>query len=156
MESARGINTEYQGGGIYYLKGDPIPMQLLIVPELTDAENYWLQSMRTDLQAGKEIQKLMREYEKHRKSKDYAAVMDLITRANWEQMEVEKKMCDALKELFAEELKEADSKGRTEGIQQGKREMILAFLKAGAENKIIKAASGLSEEQIEEIRREIK
>ena len=40
--------------------------------------------------------------------------------------------------------------------QQGKREMILAFLKAGAENKIIKAASGLSEEQIEEIRREIK
>ena len=86
----------------------------------------------------------------------YAAVMDLITRANWEQMEVEKKMCDALKELFEEELKEADSKGRTEGIQQGKREMILAFLKAGAENKIIKEASGLSEEQIEEIRREIK
>ena len=82
--------------------------------------------------------------------------MDLITRANWEQMEVEKKMCDALKELFEEELKEADSKGRTEGIQQGKREMILAFLKAGAENKIIKEASGLSEEQIEEIRREIK
>ena len=92
LEHARGINTEYQGGGIYYLKGDPIPMQLLIVPKLTDTENYWLQSMRTDLQAGKEIQKLMREYEKHRKSKDYAAVMDLITRANWEQMGVEKKM----------------------------------------------------------------
>ena len=122
-------------------------MQLLIAPKLTGRENYWLQSMRTDLQAGKEIQQLMREYEKHRKSKDYAAVMDLITRANWEQMEVEKKMCDALKELFEEE---------TEGIQQGKREMILAFLKAGAENKIIKEASGLSEEQIEEIRREIK
>ena len=89
--------------------------------------------------------------------------MDLITRANWEQMEVEKKMCDALKELFAEELKEAGSKGRTEGIQtgiqtgiqQGKREMILAFLKAGAEINMIKEATGLNEEQIEEIRREI-
>ena len=101
----------------------------------------------------------MREYEKHRKSKDYAAVMDLITRANWEQMEVEKKMCDALKELFSEELKEADNNGRTEGIQtgiqQGKREMILAFLKAGAEINIIKEATGLNEEQIDEIRREI-
>ena len=32
LKHARGINTEYQGGGIYYLKGDPIPMQLLIVP----------------------------------------------------------------------------------------------------------------------------
>ena len=159
LKHARGLSTEDQGGGIYYLNGDPIPMQLLIVPELTDTENYWLQSMRTDLRAGKEIQKLMREYEKHRKSKDYAAVMDLITRANWEQMEVEKKMCDALKELFSEELKEADNNGRTEGIQtgiqQGKREMILAFLKAGAEINMIKEATGLNEEQIEEIRREI-
>lgn len=94
-------------------------MQILIAPKLSDKENYWLQSMRTDLQAGEEIRQLMSEYEKHRKSKDYAAVMDLITRANWEQMEVEKKMCDALKELFAEELKEADSRGRSEGMRQG-------------------------------------
>ena len=104
---------------IYYLKGDPIPMQILIAPKLSDKENYWLQSMRTNLRAGAEIRKLMSEYEKHRKSKDYAAVMDLITLANWEQMEVEKKMCDALKELFAEELKEADSRGRSEGMRQG-------------------------------------
>ena len=90
-----------------------------MLPKLSDKENYWLQSMRTNLRAGAEIRKLMSEYEKHRKSKDYAAVMDLITRANWEQMEVEKKMCDALKELFAEELKEADSRGRSEGMRQG-------------------------------------
>lgn len=119
LERIRGIRTEFQGAGIYYLKGDPIPVQILIAPKLSDKENYWLQSMRTDLQAGEEIRKLMCEYEKHRKSKDYAAVMDLITRANWEQMEVEKKMCDALKELFAEELKEADSRGRSEGMRQG-------------------------------------
>ena len=85
LERIRGIRTEFQGAGIYYLKGDPIPMQILIAPKLSDKENYWLQSMRTDLQAGEEIRKLMCEYEKHRKSKDYAAVMDLITRANWER-----------------------------------------------------------------------
>ena len=151
LERVRGMCTEYQGGGIYYLRGDPIPMQLLITPRMSDEENYWIQSMRTDLRAGEEIQKLMREYEKHRKSKDYTAVMNLITRANWEQMEVEKKMCDALNELFAEELKEADNKGRTEG----RREMIFAFLKAGADIKMIKKASGLNEEEIEAIRREM-
>lgn len=155
LERVRGMCTEYQGGGIYYLKGDPIPMQLLITPRMSDEENYWIQSMRTDLRAGEEIRKLMREYEKHRKSKDYTAVMNLITRANWEQMEVEKKMCDALNELFAEELKEADSRGRTEGLRQGKREMIFAFLKAGADIKMIKEASGLNEEEIESIRREM-
>ena len=126
-------------------------MQLLITPELSGGENYLIQSMRTDLRAGEEIRKLMREYEKHRKSKDYAAVMNLITRAHWEQMEVERKMCDALNELFAEELKEADNKGRTEG----RREMIFAFLKAGADIKMIKEASGLNEEEIELIRREM-
>ena len=151
LERVRGMCTEYQGGGIYYLKGDPIPMHLLIAPRMSDEENYWIQSMRTDLRAGEEIRKLMREYEKHRKSKDYTAVMNLITRANWEQMEVEKKMCDALNELFAEELKEADNKGRTEG----RREMIFAFLKAGADIKMIKKASGLNEEEIESIRREM-
>ena len=143
--------TEYQGGGIYYLKGDPIPMQLLITPRMSDEENYWIQSMRTDLRAGEEIRTLMREYEKHRKSKDYTAVMNLITRANWEQMEVEKMMCDALNELFAEELKEADNKGRTEG----RREMIFAFLKAGVDIKTVKEASGLNENEIESIRREM-
>ena len=85
--------------------------------------------------------------------------MNLITRANWEQMEVEKMMCDALNELFAEELKEADNKGRTEGMkqgmEQGKREMIFAFLKAGVGIKTIKEASGLNEDEIESIRREM-
>lgn len=34
----------------------------------------------------------------------------------------EKKMCDALNELFAEELREADLRGRTEGLKLGKSE----------------------------------
>ena len=40
--------------------------------------------------------------------------MNLVTRVNWEQMEVEKKMCEALNELFAEELK----RGRSEREKQ--------------------------------------
>ena len=149
LSEARGMYIEYREKGIYYLKGDPIPMQLLITPKLTDRENYWLQKLRTDLRAGGEIRSLMDEYEKHRLSKDYAAVMNLITRANWEQMEVEKQMCDALNELFADELKEADLKGHA----RGREEMILAFLNAGGDLDVIKAASGLNDEQIEEIRR---
>lgn len=104
-----------------------------------------------------EIRKLMREYEKHRKSKDYAAVMDLITRANWEQMEVEKKMCDALKELFAEELKEADSKGRTEGIQQGFTQgvqltkQVLKLAAQGESPEVISEKCSISLEQVKEI-----
>ena len=97
LEETRKIYVEKQGQGIYSLKGDAIPIQLLIVPQLSDKENYWIQKLRTDLKAGGEIRSLMENYEKNRKSKDHEAVMDLITRANREQMEEEKKMCDALK-----------------------------------------------------------
>lgn len=103
----------------------------------------------------------MEKYEKNRKLKDYEAVMDLITRANWEQMEEEKKMCDALKELFADELKEADARGRAEGVQygieRGKIEgirlakQILSLHEQGNTEEQIAEICGLSAEQVREI-----
>lgn len=111
LEKVRNITVERQSKGIYYLKGDAIPMQYLNLKELDEDENYWLQVLRTNLKAGEEIRTLVSNYEKNRHSKDYSAVMNLIARANWKQMEEEKRMCDALNELFAEELKEANSRG---------------------------------------------
>lgn len=63
LAEVRNIISEDKGNGIYYLKGDPIHMQLLV------------------------------------------------TRANWKEMEVERNMCDALKELFSDELEEATNHG---------------------------------------------
>ncbi len=61
-------------------------------------------------------------------------------------------MCTAL-----EKLKETGrEEGRVEGRAEGKREMIFAFLKAGAELHMIKEASGLSEAEIEKLRKEMK
>ena len=39
LKRSRGISAEYQGAGIYYLKGDPIPIQLLIAPKLSDSRS---------------------------------------------------------------------------------------------------------------------
>ena len=57
-------------------------------------------------------------------------------------------MCTALEKL--------EEKGREEGREEGNREMIFAFLKAGAELRVIKEASGLSEEEIEKLRKAMK
>ena len=133
----RGYNIE----GVYYLTGDPIPIQFLYIPRLSEEENYWIQTLRNDLKAGKEIRTLMANYEKNRKSKDCEAVMNLVTRANWEQMEVEKKMCEALNELFAEELKEADLRGRKEGREEGKNVGKEEKLKEQVQKKLAKNQS---------------
>lgn len=58
----------------------------------------------------------MERYEPHKDSGLYQSVMDVIMRANWKEVEVEKAMCDALKELFADELEES----RVVGFQNGK------------------------------------
>lgn len=52
-------------------------------------------------------------------------------------------MCTALEKL------------KEKGREEGRREMLLAFLKAGVELRVIKEASGLSEEEIEKLRKEI-
>lgn len=75
--------------------------------------------------------------------------MNLITHANWKQMEVEKRMCDALKELFAEELKEADSKGRTEGIRLTK--LVFQLSLKGESPEAIADKCGISPEEVREI-----
>lgn len=56
---------------------------------------------------------MVRQYEQKKNQPWYQAAMDVILRANWKAAEEEIKMCDALRELFAEELAEC----KEEGIQ---------------------------------------
>ena len=87
----------------------------------------------------------MENYEKNRKSKDYEAVMDLTARANHEQMEEEKKMCDALRELFAEELEEEKEKG----MELAKRVFTLNAQGLSAEE--IAQKCGITKERVEKL-----
>ena len=151
--AVRGIHVENKDRGIYYLTGDAIPMQLLITRELTQEENFWLKNLRTDLKAGREIQNIVAKYEQNRHSKDYAAVMDLITRANWTEMEVERKMCDALRELFAEELKEENERGMEQGMERGiyLAKLIFKLSAQGSSAEEIAEKCDLPLEQVREI-----
>lgn len=132
---------------------DILIRKLLLTHKLAQDENYWLQNLRTDLKAGSEIREIVARYEKNRHSKDYAAVMNLITRANWKEMEVERKMCDALKELFAEELKEENEKGMERGKAEGIRLAKLVFKLSlqGDSAEEIAGKCGVSLEQVQEI-----
>ena len=53
---------------------------------------------------------LMEDYQKHKHSKDYQAMMDVIVRANHNTFEEVKDMCEALHELFAEDVQKEVAK----------------------------------------------
>ena len=85
----------------------------------------------------------MEEYQKHTKDKLYQSVMDIIVRANHEMFEEAKEMCDALRELFADEFKENRREGCQEGLQKGRSEinrLILKLSELGRTDDILKAA----------------
>ncbi|MDD2980174.1 MAG: hypothetical protein PHN80_09405 [Hespellia sp.] len=116
------------GEGIYYLEGDPIPMQLLITNRLSENENLWLRSLRTDIKSKEEIDRICNAYEKHRHAKKYKAAMDAIMRGNWEKMKEAKEMCDALRELFAEEIEEVER--RKEKEKEEEKQRLLSLISA--------------------------
>ena len=119
LERDRGIAVESVDDGIYYLLGDAIPIQLIVVPALSKENNYWLNNLRNDLKSGGEIRRFIELYEKNKNSKLYQALADTIMRANWKEVKEERKMCEALKELFADDLRESELKGRNAGKIEG-------------------------------------
>ena len=91
----------------------------------------------------------------------YQAVMDLIVRANWDAVKEEKDMCEALRELFAEELKESREEGlktgEMRGIQMGEirgiklAKKIFKLSGEGAGVKEIAVRCGISEKRVREV-----
>lgn len=122
------ISEVYQG--IYYVSGLLFPMQVVVIGRLSKDENIWLSRLRKHLDRKKDIEVLAREYRGKEKDPLYAAAMDLIVRANWKMYE-EEKMCDALRELFADELQESERKGEMRGVIKGVEALILDNLEEG-------------------------
>lgn len=108
--------------GIYYILGDSFPMQLIVTKKLSPDNNFWLSCLTNDLKGHSIIDKISSEYRKHRRDELYKSVMNIIVRANKEQFEEEKSMCEAILELFQDEVDIATKKAREEGRSEGKSE----------------------------------
>ena len=90
--------------------------------------NFWLKKLTNNLKEENDVVELATEYEKNRNNALYKAMMDVIVRANkglFEEVK-EKDMCDAIRELFHDEIEEvrieALLEGRLEGRLEGKIE----------------------------------
>ena len=144
LQKERGLTVRKYVSGIYYLEGDQIPIQVVVTKELSEQDYYWLQNLRTDLEGSEEINELVRRYEERKSSHYYQAVMDLIVRANKEKMEEERYMCEALHELFAEDVEKAAEEAAEKAAEKA-AQRINALNKILAEQNrtadIIKAAT---------------
>ena len=149
LKQDRKFSVEQQDSGIYYLIGDAIPIQLVIVPKLSKEHNYWLNNLRNDLKAGSEIKNFIENYGKNKNSKLYQSLADAVMRANWEKLKEGSNMCEALKELFADDLRESREQGIIEGKTAGRIELIIKIFQKGY---TAEATADMLEEPVSRIR----
>ena len=144
----RGFTVKKQEDGIYYIKGDYIPIQILVTSRLSENENLWLKNLTDNMQETESVQKLINDYEKHIENRLYQSVMSIIVQANREKFqEVTGMICEPLKEILMEQMKdeleekmqqmkdELEEKMQQrlqqelqQGIQQGMQSGIKAFI----------------------------
>jgi hypothetical protein len=67
-------------------------------------------------------------YSKNKNSKLYQTLADAVMRANWEKLKEGSNMCEALKELFADDFKESELKGRNAGRTEGAASKIIELV----------------------------
>ena len=119
LKEKRGYTIEKPEDGIYYIKGDYFPIQIIVTSKLSETENLWLKNLTDNMKDVRSARKLIDDYGKHRENDLYESVMNIIMRANKEKFQEVRGMCDAIKELMKDELEEAKREAKKEGIQQG-------------------------------------
>lgn len=123
--------------GIYYVEGDIFQIQLIVTSELSIENNLWLRSLTNDLRGKDIIDKLSKEYSKHKRKELYKSVMNVIVRANSEIFKEARDMCEALRELFQEEFEEHENIGLNKGLSRGIQSMIEACKSLGGTREVV-------------------
>lgn len=124
--------------GIYRAEPDRyFPIQFVINPQLDPEQYKWLSRLRSNLTHEKDVAILTKEYKGREHSPLYETAMDVIMRANKEVFEEAKNMCQALRELFADELRELDElREFQQEMEQRRKQDIEQSIERGVEQGI--------------------
>lgn len=138
LTEVRGFTIEQYETGIYYIKGDIFPIQLIVTSRLSKEHNFWLKNLTDDLTDTEAVRELAREYQDKQRNILYRSVMNVIIKANEKLFKEECGVCEAIIDLFRDEYDEGIAKAKADGIQQGMqhgmREKILSLFRKGLLN----------------------
>ena len=122
LRKTRGLEICKVDDGIFYILGDLFPIQLIVTKQLSSENNLWLSCLTNELKGHSIINRISSEYKKHRRNELYKSVMNIIIRANNKQFKEERNMCEAILELFQDEVDIQTTKARNEGLMAGRNE----------------------------------
>lgn len=128
LKERYGASVELKEEGIYYISGLMFPTQFVLVPKLTKDEYIWLSRLREDLDAD-DVECLSEAYVGNNRDPLYEAAMEIIIRGNERFYKEERDMCQAIRELFADEF-DAQKREHEAQVQNVKKEGIAILIEA--------------------------
>lgn len=152
LTEVRGFSIEQSEAGIYYIKGDIFPIQLIVTSRLSKEHNFWLKNLTDDLSDTEAVRELAREYQDKQKNILYRSVMNVIIKANEELFKEECGVCEAIIDLFRDEYDEGVAKAKELGIKQGALQQLIFLVKDGLLSiETAAQRSGISEAEFKEM-----
>ena len=107
LRQKRGYEVRCIEPGIYQVRGDIIPIQILVTRRMSPEKNLWLRNLTDHIQSTEEAKKLLEEYKKHKTDKLYESIVNIIMHANKDLFKEMDIMCEALMELMTNWKKES-------------------------------------------------
>ena len=139
LQEIRGYTVEERWSGIYYIKGDILPIQIIDNRRLSADENIWLKDLDNKLEAP-EIRRITTEIFRQGKAARIKAYLDVITKANKEKLQEALEMSDTaltLEEVFRKAgllekwRAEGEARGEARGEEKKAMEIAKNLLKNG-------------------------
>ena len=110
--------------GLYYIHIGFIPVQLIVLPELSHEQYLWLSCLTNHLTKDTPLEQLGLAYKAHEDDPLYQTFLNAVIRANSMEEGDEKLMCEALEELFSGRLEAQKQLGIQLGVQKGAQEAL--------------------------------
>lgn len=128
----RKITLAKRAPGIYDIDKEMFQIQLIVNRQLDEKENLWLRCLDSQLKEKELYESLEQSYSQHKDEPRYSAPMNAIIWSNYRKKGELGIMCEALYDLFADELVEHEAKGKAEGVEIG----IRIFIEDNMEEKV--------------------
>mgnify|MGYP002711793767 CR=1 FL=1 len=110
--------------GIYYIYGDIIPIQIVVLSQLPLDENLWLRILSNKLDDPEIIERMLQEYEQHKDNPLYSSIVEIVAQAN--QLLFRKEgstMSETLEAIINEKLDAREKRGHDQGVLDTCREL---------------------------------
>jgi hypothetical protein len=163
LQETRGYTVEKNGPGIYTVRGDILPIQIIDSKQLAAGENMWLKDLSDDLDAAS-IQHISAEVIRRGKAAQIRAYLEALFKANAEIIREVAQMSDGtatldrvLEEVGLTALWEArgeargEEKGKEEGREEGKLAIAQNLIKMGLSLEKVVEATGLGIETVKSL-----